>query len=58
MFTNLLKAAVATVLTPAAVVVDVLILPITSSDLSKGPFDNTKAMLDRVGKNVNKALEK
>lgn len=58
MFTNLLKAAVATALTPVAVVVDVVVLPIVAADPNKGMFDTTKSMLNKVGDNINKALEK
>ena len=57
MFGNLLKAAVATVLTPVALVVDVVSLPKTANDLTSGPFDNTEKMLNSIGDNITKALK-
>lgn len=55
-FEDLTKAAVATVVTPVALVADVLTLPASAMDPNRGAFDRTEAMLDAVGDNLNKAV--
>ncbi len=57
MFGSLLKAAVGVVLTPIAVVVDIVTLPATADTPHRGAFDNTGHMLNSVGKNIDKALK-
>ena len=57
MLVNLLKAATAVVLTPIALVVDIVTLPESSCDIRKGAFDRTSALLDAAGKNVMDAVE-
>ena len=57
MFGNLLKAFVATALTPAAIVIDVVKLPITSEDPHRSAFEQTEKMLESVGDNISKALD-
>lgn len=54
---NLAKAAVATVLTPVAVVADVLTLPASSMDPHRGPFDRTEAMLKSAGECFQEAIK-
>jgi len=54
---SLAKAAVATVATPVALVVDVVTLPDSAMDLNKGPFDRTGKMLDAIGENLSNAVE-
>lgn len=56
MFTNLLKAAVAVVVTPVALVADIVTLPASAEDLHRGPFDRTASMLKTAADNVNKAV--
>lgn len=56
MFSNLFKATLGTVLSPVALVVDIVQLPATAYD-SKEPFGNTSKMLKQVGKNISKSLE-
>lgn len=57
MFENLLKAVVATALTPVAVVVDIVKIPVTSSDHRRSAFEQTEKMLESVGGNISKALK-
>lgn len=57
MLSNLTKAAVAVVATPAAVVADIVTLPASSMDFRRGPFDKTAAMLKRVGDCVEEATK-
>lgn len=57
MFSNLFKAAVATALTPVAVVVDIVKLPVTADDHRRSPFEETNKMLESVGDNISKALK-
>jgi hypothetical protein len=54
---NLTKAAVAVVLTPVAVVVDVVSLPASSMDHRRGAFDNTEKLLKAAAKNVEEAIK-
>lgn len=56
MFGNLLKAAVATVLTPVAVVIDIVKLPVTA-EVGRDPFEQTEGMMKSVGDNIKKALK-
>lgn len=58
MIGNILKAAVATALTPVAVVIDVVRLPVTSSDphLDVGPFDATGYLCKAAKDNIKEAL--
>ena len=57
MLEKLTKATVAVVLTPVAVVVDVVSLPATSMDHRRGAFDNTSELLRAAAKNVKEAVE-
>jgi hypothetical protein len=56
MIGNLAKAAVAVALTPVALMVDVVTLPLSAMDLHAGPFDRTKVLLNSTGENVHKAI--
>ena len=56
MFSNLAKAAVAVVVTPVALVVDVVSLPSTSES-GKPAFGKTSAMLSAAGAAISEALE-
>lgn len=56
MFSDLLKAVVAVVATPVALVVDVLALPF-DAESNKYAFTRTTKMLDNVGKNITKAVD-
>jgi hypothetical protein len=58
MIANLLKAAVAVVLTPVAVVADVVTLPASAEDYRRWPFDKTAALLKAAGDNVMEAVKK
>lgn len=49
MLDNLLKAAVAIVAAPVALVVDIVTLPASAEHPTRGAFDRTAAMLDAVG---------
>lgn len=49
MLGNLLKAAVAIVAAPVALVVDIVTLPASAEHPTRGAFDRTAAMLDAVG---------
>jgi hypothetical protein len=57
MLTNLTKAAVSVALTPVAVVVDVITLPVSAEHPTKGAFDNTSALLKNAGKQVSEAVK-
>lgn len=57
MFKNLFKAAVATVVTPVAIVADIVTLPASAMDHRKDPFERTGSMLKAVADNVNKAVD-
>jgi hypothetical protein len=56
LFTNVLKAAVAVVVTPVAIVADVLTLPASSMDPHRGPFDRTASMLGAAGDCIKAAI--
>lgn len=56
MFGNLLKAAVAVVVSPVAVVVDVVTLPATAFE-RKDAFHRTASLLSSSGKNIMKAVD-
>lgn len=57
MLTNLTKAAVAVVVTPVAVIADVVTLPASADDFNAGPFDKTAACLKAAGKAFNEAVK-
>lgn len=57
MFRNLLKAAVAVVVTPVALAVDIVTLPATAEKRGVGPFDRTAKCLNSAGKNVAEAIK-
>lgn len=57
MFGNLFKAAVGVVLTPVAVAVDIVKIPVTSDDHRRSAFEQTEKMLESVGDNISKALD-
>lgn len=57
MLGNLFKAVVATALTPVAVVVDIVKIPVTSEDYRRSTFEQTEKMLESVGDNISKALK-
>lgn len=57
MFGSLLKAAVGVVITPVAVVVDIVRLPVTADDHRKETFGATSSVLDSVVKNVKDAID-
>lgn len=57
MFGNLLKAAVGVVLTPVALAVDIVKIPVTSDDHRRSAFEQTESMLESVGDNISKALK-
>jgi hypothetical protein len=54
---NLLKAAIGVVVSPVAIVVDLLTLPASSMDPHRGPFDRTDKILTAVGRCVRNAVE-
>lgn len=54
--TNLAKAAAAVVISPAAVVADVLTLPASSLDPHRGPFDRTAKVLNAAGQCAMEAI--
>lgn len=56
MFSKLFKAAVATVLLPVDLVVDVVSIPSTAYD-DKNPLTNTEKRLKEIAKNVDDALK-
>jgi len=53
---NLAKAAVATVVTPVAVVADVVRLPVTA-DNNSSAFELTEKSLEGIAKNLSKAID-
>ena len=55
--TNLTKAAAAVAMAPVAAVADIVTLPISATDLDRGPFDRTASMLNAAGKAAKKAVE-
>ncbi len=57
MLTNLLKAAVAVVVTPVAIVADILTLPASSLDPYRGPFDRTAKRLEQAGEALDAAVK-
>ena len=57
MFGNLMKAAVAVALTPVAVVVDLVTLPVSAERGDDHPFGRTTKLLNSAGKNVEKAID-
>lgn len=57
MLGNLLKAAVAVVAAPAALVVDIVTLPASAEHPTRGAFDRTTAMLDAAGENVKQFVK-
>ncbi len=58
MFTNLFKAAVGTILTPVAIVADLVTLPASAFECREtDPFKKTTKMLNQVAKNVDEALK-
>lgn len=57
MFGNLLKAAVAVVAAPVALVVDIVTLPASAEHSTCGAFDRTAAMLDAAGDNMKQAVK-
>lgn len=52
MLESIVKSAAAVVTVPVAVVADVVMLPVTATDLNKGPFDNTEGAVGDFMKNV------
>ena len=56
-FGSLTKAALNVVAAPIALVVDVVTLPVSSTELHKGPFDRTANCLNRAAESTNDALE-
>lgn len=56
LLTNLTKAVVAVAVSPVALVVDVVKLPVTAFD-DKSPFENTEKVLSLAGKSVIKAIK-
>ena len=57
MFKNLIKAAVGVVITPIALVLDIVTLPASSYDSNRGPFERTAKTLNQVTKAVDAALK-
>lgn len=57
MLGNLLKAAVAVVASPVALVVDIVTLPASAERPTRGAFDRTAAMLDAAGENMKQAIK-
>ena len=57
MLFELVKAAAAVALSPVALVADIVTLPASSCDYTRGPFDRTAKLLDAAGKNVSKAVK-
>lgn len=55
--TGLTKVAVGVVVAPVALVADVVSLPATADDLHRGPFDNTAAALNLVGKGLKDSVK-
>lgn len=58
MLGNLLKAAVAVVAAPVALVLDIVTLPASAEHPTRGAFDRTAAMLDAAGDNMKQAVKK
>lgn len=56
MLSNLTKAAVSVVVTPASVVADVLTLP-ASAYANRPPFERTEALLKNAGRCVSEAVK-
>lgn len=57
MLLSLTKAAISVALTPVAVVVDIVSLPVSSEHPTKGAFDNTATLLKNAGEQVAKAVK-
>lgn len=57
MLSKLTKATVAVALSPVALVVEIVTLPASSCDYTRGPFDRTAKLLDSAGRNVVKAVK-
>lgn len=57
MIGNLLKAAVAIVAAPVALVVDIVTLPASAEHPTRGAFDRTATMLDAAGENMKQAVK-
>ena len=57
MLGSLLKAAVAIVAAPVALVVDIVTLPASAEHPTRGAFDRTAAMLDAAGDNMKQAVK-
>lgn len=57
MLDNLLKAAVAIVAAPVALVVDIVTLPASAEHPTRGAFDRTAAMLDAAGDNMKQTVK-
>jgi len=55
--TNLTKAAVAVALSPVAVAVDIVRLPITAEEGADHPFQATGSLFNSAAKSVNKAID-
>lgn len=53
---DLAKAAVGVVLTPVAIVADIVTLPSSAEDPQRGAFDHTEAVIDSVAKNLKNAV--
>lgn len=57
MLAHLTKSLVAALVTPVAVVADVLTLPASSMDPYRGPFERTATVLRAVGENFSAAVK-
>lgn len=57
MFGILLKAAVAVVAAPVALVVDIVTLPASAEHPTRGAFDRTADMLDASDYNIKQAVK-
>jgi len=57
MFGNLVKAGVAVVVSPVALVVDVVTLPATAFEVGRPAFWRTEKLLSVAGENIIKAVE-
>lgn len=59
MIGNLLKAAIGVAISPAAVAIDVITIPISSSDPDPrvGPFDRSAKVFGSIGDNIKKAID-
>jgi hypothetical protein len=55
MLESLTKSIVATALTPVALAVDIVTLPMSATDGDK-PFSNTESLIDSAKDNFNKAI--